>query len=118
MLEEVEKETLINRGEWSEAEELIYRALRPVTEHVTLLQQRWDSALQDDVTPAELEAYLQGKSDSSGPGPSHLRYGHVKHGSNKLKEAICVLLTAVLKGRLGQEEDTQPAGPTEPAKPT
>ena len=90
-------------GKCTEAEELIWRAFSPVPEEEgARLKKKWATTTKK-IEPEELDQYLQGKSAGSGPGPSLLRYGHIKHGSKVLKRAVCVYLTAILTGRLGAE---------------
>ena len=92
---------------WTDEHELICKAFAPIAPgslHTAKLVDRWDEAMKGDVTVQEVMAYLQGKSPISGPGPSLLRYGHIKHGSTSLKQAVCEYLSAILHGRLGEDD--------------
>jgi hypothetical protein len=91
----------------------MWRAFSPLPEEEgVLLRERWKSTTTK-IGLEELEKYLQGKAAGSGPGPSLLRYGHIKHGSEVLKRAVCVYLTAVLQGQLGKATQEEKCGKEE-----
>jgi exonuclease III len=90
------------------SKDLIWDAFQPIERgnpaNAQRLKELWHGAMQGNVTLEELEAYLQGKADDSGPGPSQLRYGHIAHGSPELKKAVCTYISAILHGNLSTDE--------------
>ena len=81
---------------------LIAAAFMPVPQK-TDLQRLWRGVVEPEVTVRELEGFLSGKSACSSPGPSQLRYGHIKHGSWALKQAVCVYASAIISGQMEGE---------------
>jgi hypothetical protein len=96
-------------------EELIAAAFKPLKQGQAL-RALWEGVTEPEVAVEELEAYLRGKSACSSPGPSQLRYGHIKNGSWGLKKAVCMYATAVLSGQTEPDEAGGPEGPRRRAR--
>ena len=54
--------------------------------------------MEPEVDLKELQGFLSGHADDSGPGPSRLVYGHIKHATEEAQLAVCELATASLHG--------------------
>ena len=71
----------------SEERELVAAAFAPV-EGGEKWKHKWDGVWEKAVEVQEVRKYLRGKADSSSPGPSLMRYGHIRHGSEAMLAAI------------------------------